>query len=346
MKFLATGQSVLAITLFLATGLLAAPTLESGTETPSVKNGAVGTTEKRASTTTIAGVEVDLNSDNVPILGAGKGVGGKPMDMAVYEAAGKKSYAAYNKAIAAGADSPDTTTTTDVSKIVKNKVFADAFKFSPAVYKAERANELATEVLKSYKELQLFTADQLGSFALSKLKGFMSKVTVTNPNTSTKIILDGIYDKTGYAQIALNAFKANDATPTTNPARLPVNELSWQTWASVATTNTKNLEIFFLTNIQNEGFWQIAANNYAEADIPPTKAAIWEPKDAQNTVWFERLLGSDNINGKMLALTNHHNAIGNKKIAWVVTIPRQAAKELGATGTTATKFTAALVLAS
>lgn len=125
-----------------------------------------------------------------------------------------------------------------------------------------------------------------------------------------------------------------------------MNELSWQSWTSVAGTNTKNLQVIFLVNIENEGFWKIAAENYAEAGIPPTKAAVWEPKDAKHTVWFERLLGSDNINGKMIALTNHHNEIGNKKIARVVTIPRQAAKALGASGSTAMKFTAALVLGS
>lgn len=143
-------------------------------------------------------------------MGQANGVGVKPSAMSVYEAAGKKSYAAYEKAIAAGAKSADTTTTKDVNKIVKNKVFASAFDFPDLYHKAKDADESIANFKREYKEIELFTADQLGGFSLSKLTGKMKEVTVTNPKTVGSTIVNGIYDNTGYAQFALNAFKDND----------------------------------------------------------------------------------------------------------------------------------------
>lgn len=324
-----------------------------GSVTTTGKDGKDTTTDKSSKTTTIAGVEIKLNDDDVPILGTALGVGGKPKPMSVYEAAGKKSYTDYIDAVSHKTD--DTTTTTERDKIVKNKVFPDAFQIKDSVYQLADSKE---ELYTDYPELKYFSAPDLGGFDVSKKLGGqrLTHKTITNKppasqqNSGMPTILEGVYDKSGLVQVALNAFKGNDNTAKTSDYRLPVNELSWQTWTSVANSkqgnNLKNLQIIFLVNIQNTGFWQIAAENYKEAGIAPNKVAVWEPKDAKHTVWFERFLGSDNINGKMIALKNHHTEIGDKKIARVVTMPRQAIAALGAPGPTSMKFTAALVLAS
>lgn len=334
MKLLANVNFLLATTLIHAPSFLAAPT-SSDVAILSVKRG---------KETTIVDVKVSLNSAGVPILGTGNGVG-SVKQMSAYEEAGKKAYDAYAAAVSGG--TADTTTTTDINKVVSLKVFPAAFTVENAVYrKTDPICELYAAVVP---ELKYFAAAQLGFNFDRKLGGKLFCVeTVTNvPSKSGETmptILKGAYDKTGFVQIGMDAFKDNDKTAKTDKHRLPVNELSWQTAMSVAGSNAKNLQVIFLTNIQNMGFWAIAAQNYKEANIAPDTVAVWEPKDKKHTVWFERLLGSDNIHGKILALTNHHTAIGNKKIARVVTIPRQAMAKLGATGATAAKFTAALVL--
>ena len=152
------------------------------------------------------------------------------------------------------------------------------------------------------------------------------------------MINSGGYDPKGQFIIANIAFKANDKVAKSNPAKVPNNEMTWQAFASAAKTKTPNLKVIFLRDIQNVGMWAIAQTNYQEASIGLDQVAVWDQSTPQKKVWFDRFMGSDNANGKLLALTNHHGGEGNKQVAKIITITKQAAGSQG-------KFTAALMLA-
>lgn len=79
------------------------------------------------------------------------------------------------------------------------------------------------------------------------------------------------------------------------------------------------------SNCKRDSVREILRQAYAANDIPLSKHATWEldAHDKVKTEWFTRLVGSDNIGGKLLTMSNHHKAMGNKQIKKMTTYPRQ-----------------------
>lgn len=141
-----------------------------------------------------------------------------------------------------------------------------------------------------------------------------------------EIINAGGYSMDGIFIIASQAFKANDKLPKDSQERVPNNEMTWQAFAKAASKrNTKKLQGMILRDIQNKGTWEILRQAYSAKDIPLSQHATWESDahDKVKTEWFTRLVGSDNIGGKLLTMSNHHKAMGNKEIKKITTYPRQ-----------------------
>ncbi|RDL42244.1 uncharacterized protein BP5553_02223 [Venustampulla echinocandica] len=290
----------------------------------------------------------------VPRLGSGLGIG-NAKSMEEYRIKGSERISGYEAAVSA--NRPDTRVVDDASQvkveepglqesylnIFKNKAY---FEFGDD--RGMRGADL--------RELTAFKAEHLGldPSSIKQMKQITIKPKIedstkgtSNPSQNnpppTDFISQGGYDREGRYIIAQGGFKANDKTPA-GQQRVPVHEIAWQAFASVAkeskgaqASRTKNLKVIFLMDIQNKGFWSIADRNYKEAGIPTNQMAVWERGDAAATTRFERFVGSDNINGKVIALTNHHNAIGNKKLARIITLPKEAPGSQN-------RFTAALVL--
>ncbi|CAJ2508472.1 Uu.00g134980.m01.CDS01 [Anthostomella pinea] len=264
---------------------------------------------------------------DVPQLGWGSGVG-TPLPIATYEKKGAERLEAYNAARIH--KTPDTTIFDDESDASK-----DEHKSFFNIYENEDYFKFHTETVptKSYPELQLFKSDDTGVDVgdIKELEG----IEITDPDVGLEINV-GAYDKEGRIMMAFSAFKENNATPR-GPTYVPNNEIGWQAFAHTAGDKVENLKVIFLMNIMNKGFWSIAAKNYNEIGKNYDEMVVWDAGHGEALKRFQRFLGSDNINGKLLALTNHHNAIKNKDIAKVITIPKDVHGSNG-------KFTAALVL--
>ncbi len=217
---------------------------------------------------------------------------------------------------------------TDVAQVNKPTKFLDYTK-NPDY---DQAIDYVKPQLK-YPEILAFKSDDI-NLDTSTI-GQAKQVSVRYRGNG--IITEGTYASDGQWIVAEKGFKDNDKTPSDSPARVPVNEMQWQSFAGAAKANTKNLKVVFLMDIRSKGFWQITKQNYAEANMPLTQIGVWAPGTAEETARFKRYLGSDNINGKILQFTNHHGAIGDKQIVKVITIPKQAEGSNG-------RLTAALVL--
>ncbi|KAI9694048.1 MAG: hypothetical protein M1822_003319 [Bathelium mastoideum] len=275
-------------------------------------------------------------SNVVPNLGQGFGIG-TVAPLQTYQNQGQQRLSAYQEAVSQ--NEPDTKivqTPEDVDTKTK-KSFLN-FMMNKQYFGIQEDYPRGA----NFPELQAFDSKDLGvnPESIRQLKE-ITIVDKTSKDLVKPIINRGSYDPNGVVMLAEAAFKAHDKTPRNSPERIPVNELSWQAFASVAKQGKKslttNLKVIFLINIQNKGFWSIAAQNYKEIGLEPNKMHVWERGDAAATRRFERFIGSDNANGKVLFLTNHHTAAGNKKILKVITVPK------GAPGSS-NKFTAAIVL--
>lgn len=303
------------------------------------------------------------SSPNEPVyFGIGPGDGfGTVEPIEVYQRKGKDRIDAYEAAILS--NRPETRVVDDASQVnVEAKdSFWNIFKNDKYFLFEEDAAKKAT----SFPELKPFTAAGIGFDP--RTMGTMKQITIkprpqenpakggpgpanipgnTNPANAyspTDVISRGGYDYDGRYIVAQDGFKGNDLTPP-GQQRIPVNEISWQAFASAANGRrrggpslTGNLKVIFLMDIQNKGFWRITEQNYKEAGKELKEVVEWTRGDAAATARFERFIGSDNINGKIIALRNHHNAIGNKRVAKVITAPRASGHSQG-------RFTAALVL--
>ncbi|KAI9668109.1 MAG: hypothetical protein M1821_000929 [Bathelium mastoideum] len=251
-------------------------------------------------------------SNVVPNLGQGFGIG-TVAPLQTYQNQGQQRLSAYQEAVSQ--NEPDTKivqTPEDVDTKTK-KSFLN-FMMNKQYFGIQEDYPRGA----NFPELQAFDSKDLGvnPESIRQLKE-ITIVDKTSKDLVKPIINRGSYDPNGVVMLAEAAFKAHDKTPRNSPERIPVNELSWQAFAS--------------------GFWSIAAQNYKEIGLEPNKMHVWERGDAAATRRFERFIGSDNANGKVLFLTNHHTAAGNKKILKVITVPK------GAPGSS-NKFTAAIVL--
>ncbi|KAK1146893.1 hypothetical protein N8T08_002219 [Aspergillus melleus] len=153
----------------------------------------------------------------------------------------------------------------------------------------------------------------------------ITEYTVRASGTKGDIINAGAYSMDGTFIIANIAFKDNDKTPKQSKNHVPNNEMTWQAFAKVAKKKANKLQGMILRDIQNKGTWEILRQGYASRNIPLTQHATWEleSKDPETVKWFKRLVGCDNIGGKLLTMANHHNAIGSKQIKKITTYPRQ-----------------------
>jgi hypothetical protein len=255
-------------------------------------------------------------------LGVGPGFG-KVDTLSSYQTKGNQRYTAFEDAKLRGTD--DTPILADRNEAHIPASFPDLFEVKDHYFVDSKPGK----TLDDYDpEIFLFTKEELGvdlPATHTEVKVFSVRDGKTvgqsdDPNREFYILRGG-YTEDGQIIFAKDAFKDNDVTPT-GDGKIPINEISWQTYASVAKDNTKNLKAIMLMDIQNKGFWAITAANYGERGIPLTQKAVWRRGDADNTKWFERLLGSDNINSKIFAFTNHHNALGNPNIDSIVTIPK------------------------
>ncbi|CAJ2501345.1 Uu.00g041980.m01.CDS01 [Anthostomella pinea] len=139
---------------------------------------------------------------------------------------------------------------------------------------------------------------------------------------------EGAYDPHGELFFMVEAYKARNPTPRDDRRYVPANEISWQCYAKVAGENTKNLKLILLMDINNKGFWSITAHNYEEVGKSTDEIAVWERGDDSDSLKrFERFLGGDIMNGILLALANHHNAIGDKTISKIITISGSLSKQ-------------------
>lgn len=188
-----------------------------------------------------------------------------------------------------------------------------------------------------YPELSLFKQADTGVDLSGK--NFPEYDIRNDEKATSKTINEGGYDKGGTFIVANIAFKGNDQKAKDDPSRVPNNDMTWQAFAKAATkNNVKNLKVIYLRDVQNAGMWAITQTNYSERKIDLSTIEVWDASTPQGEIWFNRFLGSDNVSGKILTLTNHHQALGNKKILKIITIPKQA------TSGTSSKYTAALVL--
>ncbi|KAI1773875.1 hypothetical protein F4818DRAFT_442633 [Hypoxylon cercidicola] len=275
------------------------------------------------------------NLPDVPLLGSGHGIGDvKPI--ADYEVKGKERLMAYENAVKQNRE--ETKIVDDEAQVRNGESFFNIFK-------KVKYYEVTPDMFKrkeDFKEFSLFQKKDLG-FDYSEF-GLLRQITIkdetfTGPNKP--IINMGTYSTEGRFIISEERYKAHDKTPPNSNQKTPMNEVTWQAFASIANdkgvSKTQNLKVIFMKDIQNKGFWSITGQNYKEAGIDTNKMVVWKPGDAAETARFHRFLGSDNINGMLLFLANHHRSAGNKKVAKVITIPK------GVKGSR-NKFTAALVL--
>lgn len=214
----------------------------------------------------------------------------------------------------------DTTIVTNSCEADPPKKFMDMFKVDS--YKIEPG---FGQKASKYPELEQLNSDDIGFEFDSNSK--ITEYTVRwGGDNKGQIINEGGYSMDGIFIIASQAFKANDKLPKDSNERVPNNEMTWQAFAKAASKrNTKKLQGMILRDIQNKGAWEILRQAYAAKDIPLSKHATWESDthDKVKTEWFTRLVGSDNIGGKPLTMSNHHKAMGNKQIKKITTYPRQ-----------------------
>jgi hypothetical protein len=257
-------------------------------------------------------------------LGPGEGFG-KVLTLSAYESKGNQRYTAYENAKLKGTE--DTPILADRNAAHMPQSFPDLLKLDDHYH----LESWPGTDLDYYKpELDLFTSEDFGGVGFpdhhTEVKVFSVEngevIGKSDDPSSEYYVLRGGYSEDGQFIFAKDAFKANDKAPANDPGRLPINELSYQAYASVAKENTKNLKAIILMDIQNKGFWAITNANYEERGIPITEKATWRRGDAANTKWFERFLGSDTINGKLLSTMNHHNALGDPIVDSIVTIPK------------------------
>ncbi|CAJ2500131.1 Uu.00g029840.m01.CDS01 [Anthostomella pinea] len=270
--------------------------------------------------------------EDIPQLGLGGGFG-TAQPIGTYEQKGDQRLAAYDEA--RKKKTPDTTIFDNADESGKS---GDEHKSFFNIYKNEDYFEFDTETIPTtnYPELQGFKSADTG-VDLGDIKE-LEETTIRDATGDMfkEVINLGAYDKKGKIIVAVSAFKENNHTPR-GRQYVPINEVGWQVYAHTAEGNVENLKVIFLMNIQNKGFWSITAKNYEEFGKKTDEMVVWEAGHGDALKRFKRFLGSDNINGKLLALTNHHNAIKDKDIAKVITIPKDVPGSQG-------KFTAALVL--
>ncbi|CAJ2500960.1 Uu.00g038130.m01.CDS01 [Anthostomella pinea] len=282
--------------------------------------------------------------DKFENLGYGPGYG-TVRPMGAYKETGQTRLAAYEKAVKD--KTPDTTIYDDVDEgatgAKEHTSFMNIFKLEPDYFYIGEEKAIVSE----HPELQVFkssdTGVDLGSIKELKRIAIVSSTQGSSGDEGTaadytgeydtNTVVSGLYDTGGQVIIGEDAFKRNNRVPS-GPKHVPLNEITWQSYASVAKADTKNLKVYFLTNVMNKGFWAITAQNYEEAGIPVDQVAVWEPKHGDA---FLRLLGSDVINSKLVALANHHNAAGDREVAKVITMPKYVPGSQG-------QFAAALVL--
>ena len=268
---------------------------------------------------------------------------GEILTMAEYEKKGAQRLQEYQQTV--NKKTLDTEVSTNVNGLNPPSNFFDVFNpkmpkgLSP--YRTE-TKELPKSATETFPELKAFTKDDLG-FDLPQSK--MKETQILNHDDRLGIqsyIVRGSHSTDGKFMIHQDAFKnhdrfANDVkkgTATQRQRRVPANEMSYQAYKSVAGDNTKNMQAQFLMNIYNPGMWRIIQESYKERGIELNTKASWTAKD--HPAAFNRLTGSDNANGKIQALQNHHNAMGNKQLDKIITLPRDAPGSQG-------KLTVALV---
>jgi len=278
-------------------------------------------------------------------------VDGEILPMVQYETKGAQRLASSDRAIAG--KSPDIKATLNRAALTAApppKTFFDIF--NPQVVRGKtpyrtEIKPLPKGPLETFPELKTFTKEDLG-FDMTNAR--MKEVQILNHDDKKGVetyIVRAAHDNDGRFMVHQDAFKDNDHFASAvdsrkkagRPApqdveRVPVNEMSYQGFKAVAGDKSSNMQVQFLMNIQNPGFWRILQESYKERGISVNTKATWTR--AEHGKMFDRLAGSDNANGKILALENHHGALGDKRLTKIITVPA------GVTGSEG-KLTGALI---
>jgi hypothetical protein len=314
---------------------------------PSSSGSSGGSTASRSTLSQPASLRITgaTFKDEQAKVGEGR-VNGNILTMQEYETKGAQRLTAYQQTLKA--KTPDITASTDVTKLKPPQNFFDIYNpkmpagLSPYKTKTTPLKGSATD---NFPELKVFTKEDLG-FEITPT----SKVKETrinnhdDPEDAGWYIVRGTHSEDGKFMVHQDAFKENDdfakaaaaGTAKDPQKRVPANEMSYQSFKSVAGPNSKNMQAQFLTNIYNPGMWRIIQESYKARGIPLNTKATWTAKD--NPQEFNRFTGSDNANGKIQALQNHHDDMGNKNLVKIVTVPRDVPGSQG-------KLTVALIFA-
>lgn len=249
-----------------------------------------------------------------------------------YEDRGEKRIADYNDKLAGNDEDVEImerlALPEDVEKWKQKKAFAKVFDndMYKSLYDVESEDK---DLDKDYKLMIEAFEGKLDGFDTSTIKEGRY-VALKNKMGDGNVIQDAAYAKDGKFMIAMNAFKEEDPMQQpeneNNLYRVPVNEMFFQGLQYGTKDDehpdgiTDKLKVVFLDDIQNIGFWSIVEKIYEKNKKPLGEVTVWKEGSDE----FKRLVGSDNINGKLIAFGNHKNAMGSKKIKQIVIAPKQA----------------------
>jgi hypothetical protein len=197
----------------------------------------------------------------------------------------------------------------------------------------EYSNNMARYTIPTdnHPELEVFKAEHLEDFDPARLDTDAIELTIRSKDD--QVILQSTYGKDGDFILAQEAFKAND--PTVDPRMsVPINEIWWQAFRDFVSDKAASLHVIFLMDITNKGFWSVTEKAYDQYDKAFSEVVVWKRDDIEN---FDAFIGTDNINGKVIAMMNHHLQAGDKQIRQIVTAPRHVEGSDG-------KMTVALVV--
>ncbi|KAH8885864.1 hypothetical protein GQ53DRAFT_350098 [Thozetella sp. PMI_491] len=249
--------------------------------------------------------------------GFGELEGGEPKPMSDYVRSGSNQLNAYTEAVSTHrADTPLVSSVDKYDNIHFTNLLdlnADKSGYGLFDYEVE-----IPAMDGDIKPLLTFKQEHLGFDPAPMMNRQGTRVKITNGIRQDNPISEGVYDPQGEWAVIEAELKSSDNNP---GKRIPVNELTWQAQVKVFKTNTGKLKVMFIENVRNKGFCEITKQNYIETNKALDSVAVWEP----GTVYFNRMLGSDNLSGKFNAWSNHHTAFGDKEIERIATMPRQVA---------------------
>lgn len=283
------------------------------------------------STTSNRGNSPASTLDKGPVKNPGVGETGfdreKILPMDQYQSDGTKALNDYIKAITSNkAETKIAETQADADKLAKNTGWLDWTK-NPG-YKPDYSE---VDLLNAYPGLKLFDRELTGfdipntaRQVITQDKAYDAFLKKAGDDSSKKgddqegpaYCNRGTYDPDGRFIVFQDAFKANNDFVENH---VPLNEIGMQNILHVAGDKAKNLQGAFLTDIQNEGFWAIVRQNYRDMG----KTFADRVTFAAGSKQFQRLMGSPNFKSKLLGMSNHHNALGNKVPISVTTAPKQ-----------------------